>query len=82
MTPEVEANEAAKLIEALRKRATQEVMREGLILMPAHEKFESVEAHAGSSRVRAIALDAVGETLRDGKNALAFFVRSCFQGGS
>ena len=81
MTPEVEAKEAAKLIEALRKRATQEVIQEGLILMPAHEKFESVESHVGSSRVCAIALDAVGETLRDGKNALAIFVRSCFQGG-
>ena len=78
LTPRTEAREAAETVDALRRKATHEAIREGLILMPAHGIFESVEEVFGGSRVRAIAMDAVGATLRDGKRALAEFVRSCF----
>ena len=79
MSPSEEARNAVTLIEALRKKATQEVMREGLILMQAHGEFEKMEYSFGASRVWAIALDARGDTLKDGKTALADFVCSCFQ---
>ncbi len=82
MSPNDDARNAAILIEALRKKASQEVIREGLILMPAHGKFENSEISIGASRVCAIAFDARGETLKEGKAALADFVRSCFQESS
>ncbi|MDV7142017.1 DUF2357 domain-containing protein [Tropicimonas sp. TH_r6] len=73
-----DAADAASLIEALRSRANIDLMREGLILTQAHGHFEEIERTAGKSRVQAIALDAVGETLGNGTRALASFVRSCF----
>ena len=82
MSPSDEARDAANLIEALRKRASREVIREGLILMPAHGKFENSKISIGASRVCAIALDARGETLKEGNVAIADFVRSCFQESS
>lgn len=74
-----ETQQAAALIEMLRRRATHEVMREGLILAPAHESFSEAEATVGGCRVRGIAFDARGDALRQGKEALAAFVQSCFQ---
>lgn len=81
MSPETEAQQAATLVHALRNRSGQEVLREGLILMPAHGVAETSEATAGGGRVRAISLDARGETLKEGKRALARFVRTCIQEG-
>ena len=82
MLPRDEARNAASLIEKLRRKATHEVMREGLILMQAHGEFEKSEESVGASRVCAIALDARGDTLKNGKAALADFVRSCFRESS
>ncbi|MFC6689637.1 hypothetical protein [Jhaorihella thermophila] len=73
-----ETQQAATLIEMLRRHATHEVMREGVILAPADATFDSHEATSGGSRVRGIAFDARGAALRQGKQALAGFVRSLF----
>lgn len=73
-----ETQQAATLIEMLRRRATHEVMREGLILAPADSAFNAEEATSGGSRVRGIAFDARGDALRRGKQALVEFVRSLF----
>jgi hypothetical protein len=79
MDPHIEASGAASLINALRSKARGEVMREGLILMPAHGFAQSVEATSGAGRVQAISMDAAGEALKEGKKALAQFVQTCFQ---
>ncbi len=79
MHPPTEAQNAAALVHALRNQPGQEVLREGLILMPAHGVAETSEATSGGGRVQAIALDARGETLKFGKQALAEFVRTCVQ---
>lgn len=80
MTPVVEARSAAQTLELLRRQSKDAVMREGVILMQGHGKFESQTANQGSVRLQAIAFDAVGETLGDGKKKLTQFIKSCFRG--
>jgi len=79
MHPPTEAQNAAASVHALRNQPGLEVLREGLILMPAHGVAETSEATSGGGRVQAIALDARGETLKFGKQAVAEFVRTCVQ---
>ena len=79
MSVQSEAQSASTLVHALRNRPGQEVLREGLILMPAHGAAETYKATSGGGRVQAIAIDSVGEALKEGKTALANFVRTCFQ---
>lgn len=79
MSPQEEADDALQVVVALRQKNFSEVMRDGLILFPAHGKPESAEAIASGCRVQAIALDAVGSPLGEGMRSLADFVRSCVQ---
>ncbi|PSL16039.1 hypothetical protein [Shimia abyssi] len=81
MSPEIEATNAATLVQMLRNQPGQEILREGLILIPAHGVAESSEAISGGGRVLAISMDARGETLKEGKRVLASFVQTCIQGG-
>lgn len=70
---------AAQLVAMAARVGHEEAMREGVILAPAHGRFETADGRAGSARVTAIALDASGTALRDGMDALRRFVRSCVE---
>lgn len=71
------ATEAATLAAMAARIGQGEVMREGVIMMPAHGKVELCEETSGGVKIAAIPLDASGATLRDGMAALGEFVRSC-----
>lgn len=75
------AQDAAALIDQLQKYATIEVLRHGLILTPAQGEAETASADGQRSRVYAVALDASGNSLAAGLNAVREFVRSEFYGG-
>jgi hypothetical protein len=60
----------------MRNITSNEVMRDGLILMPAHDRPVTAEAHGARGRVTAIALDAKGQSLASGIAALRNYVRS------
>lgn len=60
----------------------KENIREGLILMPGHGRFESEPAQAGQCRVNAIALDAVGKSLASGIECLGNYIRETLGTGS
>lgn len=77
MNPAVEATDAANLLGLMRGRVTGDFLREGLILMQAHGTSETAEESQNGCRVKAIALDALGEPLKDGVAALGTFIRSC-----
>jgi hypothetical protein len=72
-----EATAAARLVAMAARVGQHEVMREGVILAPAHGGSETSESLAEGAWVVGIALDASGVPLRNGTEALRGFVRSC-----
>lgn len=74
--------EAAALVDQLQPLASTEVLRHGLILTPAHGDPETAQADGHRSRVHGIALDASGDSLAEGLEAVRRFVRSEFYGAS
>lgn len=74
--PQTAAEEAASLLDQMRNITSNEVMRDGLILMPAHDRPVTAEAHGARGRVTAISLDAKGQSLASGIAALRNYVRS------
>jgi hypothetical protein len=80
LSPKAEAEAAVSMMAQLKRVQTNEVMREGLILMPTHGDAISYEAKEKGCRVNAIALGAVGEPLGFARRKLADFVQTCFRG--
>ena len=74
--PQTAARNAAGLLDQMRNITSNEVMRDGLILMPAHDRPVTAEAHGARGRVTAISLDAKGQSLASGIAALRNYVRS------
>lgn len=69
------AGASARLHE-VQAAAQTSVLRNGLILTPARGKAEVQSGFSGRCRVDGIALDASGEGLRDGLDAIRAFARS------
>lgn len=65
---------AADRLEAVQGLSSQEVMRHGLILTPAHEAPEEVHKATARTSVHGLALDPSGEGLGLGLEALAAFL--------
>ncbi|MBK5924619.1 hypothetical protein CCR90_12710 [Rhodovulum sulfidophilum] len=72
--------DAAALVDQLQPLAMTEILRQGLILTPAHGRPETARADGQVSRVSGIALGASGESLAAGLEAVREFVRSEFYG--
>ena len=68
--------ESAALLEEIQRVSQREVMRNGLIVTPAHRVAEARALKRGSVRVDAVALGASGETLATGLAAIRDFARS------
>lgn len=77
-----DVRDAALLVDQLQPLAATEVLRHGLILTPAHDRPESLWVKGRRSHVCGIAMDASGEGLAKGLEAMRHFVRSEFYGGS
>ena len=73
---EEDIREATKLIEQLQPLATNEILRDGLIMTPAHGAAEALIDTRRLVRVHGIALGASGETLAKGLESVRRFVRS------
>ena len=69
------ARGAAATLAEITQIASNEVMRDGLILIPAHGEAAQATSASGKARVDAIALDASGDTLGRGMDALREFIR-------
>ncbi|WGV16015.1 hypothetical protein [Fuscovulum ytuae] len=69
------ADGAALTLAEIAQIASNEVMRDGLILAPAQEEPDRATASRGRARVDAIALDASGPSLAKGMEALRDFIR-------
>lgn len=69
----VQANQ--RLVE-IQRVGQSEALRNGLILTPSHGVFETRCAESGRTRVDAIALEASGDGLRRGLDAIRAFARS------
>lgn len=86
MTPidiEEAAQESARLLNELQPLATQEVLRHGLILTPAHGEAAVAWETEGRIRVQAIALGASGAALAGGLEAVRSFIKGeIFRGPS
>lgn len=76
-----EARKAVERMNELRRLAQTELMRRGLILVPAQEAFAHHRANLGDCRVDAVALGAEGAALASGLRAIAAFVRESMGGG-
>ncbi|KQZ57381.1 hypothetical protein ASD63_23565 [Ensifer sp. Root558] len=76
----LDLNDAVKLanerLGEIQSFSQTEVLRNGLILTPSHGIFESCLANGGRTRVDGIALEASGEGLRKGLDAIRTFARS------
>jgi len=69
------ARGAAATLAEITQIASNEVMRDGLILIPAHGEAAQATSARAKARVDAIALDASGDTLGRGMDALREFIR-------
>lgn len=69
------AKDAAEALAEIARIPVNEVMRDGLVLTPAHGLTEVATHTMGRARVDVIALDASGETLATGMDALRDFIR-------
>jgi len=72
---QVAAEEAAKTLAEIMQIPTNEVMRDGLILTPAHDDPAYKTVSSGRIQVDGIAFDASGVSLRLGMEALRAFIR-------
>ena len=73
-----EVDRAQQLLWELSRQGLNEPIHTGLILMPAHGKSGYDKKSNRNGFASAIAMDAVGTTLKEGKTRLAEFVSSCF----
>jgi hypothetical protein len=71
-----DVRQAVALIEQLQPLATNEVLRHGLIMTPAHRRAEAVVETRQGISVHGIALGASGQTLAQGLEQVRAFVRS------
>jgi hypothetical protein len=69
------AQDAAATLAEITQIAANEVMHDGLILTPAHGAASQAHCTRGKLRVDAIALDASGDSLGQGMDALRAFIR-------
>jgi hypothetical protein len=69
------ARDAVTRLAEITQIASNEIMRDGLILTPAHGEAAHATSAKGKARLDAIALDASGETLGKGMEALRNFIR-------
>lgn len=72
--------ETKVLLEQLQQVAANEILRNGLIITPAHERPEAAAATGRRVRVDGVALDASGVSLGQGLEALRAFARSGIYG--
>ena len=72
---DADAQDAAGLLEQVQALTTNEIMRHGLILTPAHGSAQTVTKTKGRVSVHGVALGASGETLAEGLAAVRGFVR-------
>jgi hypothetical protein len=72
---DADAQDAAGLLEQVQALTTNEIMRHGLILTPAHGRAQTVTDTKGRVSVHGVALGASGETLAEGLAAVRGFVR-------
>lgn len=70
------ASEAVHFMAQVSTLGRNEVMREGIVLAPAHGISEEAEALERGFRVRAVAIDGAGPVLGAGMAALANFLRA------
>jgi hypothetical protein len=73
--PQDAADGAALTLAEISQIASNEVMRDGLILTPAQQEPGRATGSRGRARVDAIALDASGTSLGQGMEALRDFIR-------
>lgn len=69
------AQDAARLLHELQPLATQEVLRHGLILTPAHGEAAVVNETKARVQVQAVSLGASGTALAGGLDAVRAFVK-------
>lgn len=69
------AKGAVATLAEITRIASNEIMRDGLILTPAHGEAGHATSSQGTARVDVIALDASGDTLGKGMEALRDFIR-------
>lgn len=69
------ARGAVERLAEITQIAANEIMRDGLILTPAHGEATHATSTKGNARLDAIALDASGDTLGKGMEALRNFIR-------
>lgn len=63
-------------LDSVQRHCQFEVLRDGLVLTPAHGRFARHEAAGRISRTTVVSMDASGETLGAGLSALQDYVRS------
>lgn len=73
---EQSAEDSLERVKQIQRFSSHEVLRNGLILAPAHGMSEAITKSHDNLSVNAIALGASGQTLADGLNALRAFARS------
>lgn len=73
--PQLAADDAVVTVAEIAQIATNEIVRDGLILTPAQDEPASATGSRGRARVDAIALDASGPSLALGMEALRDFIR-------
>lgn len=72
---ETSVRDAARHLELIQQLATSEIMRNGLIITPAHGVSQTCECPGRRAQVQGIAMGASGETLATGLQAVRDFVR-------
>lgn len=76
MDLETSVRDAARMLEQIQRVQAQEIMRDGLILLPGHGQPGQFTQLHGKARVEGISLDASGTSLAQGLSALSNFARS------
>lgn len=75
------AQEAVKSLAQVDRAASSDLLRQGVVITPAHERPQACRAELGRTSVTAIAVDASGPALARGVEALADFVRGSLGDG-
>ncbi|MGG7566577.1 hypothetical protein ACQ5SO_10505 [Rhodovulum sp. DZ06] len=76
INPAAAAEQARDTLEELQRVPSDEILRDGLILTPAHGPFARKARQGPRTRIEAIALGASGAALGDGLSALGAYLRS------
>jgi hypothetical protein len=75
------AQEAVKSLAQVDRAASSDLLRQGVVITPAHERPQAYRAELERTSVTAVALDASGPALALGVEALADFVRGSLGDG-